>query len=195
MSTATTAIQTALMTPRAKSDAMRAQQQPTHQAPFLIPMRNAPDHPSRQDPEAGRADCGTSTGRRSSTGSARIPPRPGASLPSGCDPRRPTRGRGAAGLPRARRQRRRRLPRRSTWPDSRHEHHGRQPVPAHPGEQRHRRGHRWEHHRRHHDNPHTDEPAERPQTVHGPLSIPRISWIVHHHPTPASAKRTTTNVR
>ena len=31
---------------------MRAQQQPTHQAPFLIPMRTGPDHPSRHDPRS-----------------------------------------------------------------------------------------------------------------------------------------------
>ena len=50
MSPATMAIQVTLMTPRAKSDAIRAQQQPTHHAPFLAPMRTAPDHPSRHDP-------------------------------------------------------------------------------------------------------------------------------------------------
>ena len=52
MRPATIAIQIGLMTPRANSDAIRAQQQPTHQAPFLIPMRSAPDHPSRHDPRS-----------------------------------------------------------------------------------------------------------------------------------------------
>jgi hypothetical protein len=50
MSPATTAIQVTLMTPNAKSEAIRAQQQPTHQAPFSTPMRSAPDHPPRHDP-------------------------------------------------------------------------------------------------------------------------------------------------
>src|SRR5215471_13210790 len=50
MSPAMTAIHVMLMTPSAKSDAMRAQQQPTHQAPFLTPIRSAPDGPSRQEP-------------------------------------------------------------------------------------------------------------------------------------------------
>src|SRR5437763_8648173 len=39
-----------LMTPSAKSDAISAQQQPTHQAPFFRPMRSAPAQPSRQEP-------------------------------------------------------------------------------------------------------------------------------------------------
>ena len=39
-----------LMTPSAKSDAISAQQQPTHQAPFLAPIRSAPAGPSRQEP-------------------------------------------------------------------------------------------------------------------------------------------------
>ena len=34
-----------------------------------------------------------------------------------------------------------------------------------------------------------------PRPVHGPLSMPRICWIVHHQPTPAGAMRTTTNAR
>ena len=50
MSPATTAIHTTLMIPNAKSDAMSAQQQPTHQAPFLAPIRSAPDQPSRHEP-------------------------------------------------------------------------------------------------------------------------------------------------
>ena len=45
---ATTAIQVMLMTPSAKSDAIRAQQHPTHQAPFLMPIRTAPDRPPLQ---------------------------------------------------------------------------------------------------------------------------------------------------
>src|SRR5215510_15695786 len=52
MSPATTAIHVTLMTPNAKSDAMRAQQQPTHQAPFLAPIWSAPDGPSRQEPSS-----------------------------------------------------------------------------------------------------------------------------------------------
>ena len=38
MRPATTAIHTTLMIPNAKSDAISAQQQPTHQAPFLVPI-------------------------------------------------------------------------------------------------------------------------------------------------------------
>jgi hypothetical protein len=34
---------------RANSGAMRAQQRPTYEAPFLTPMRSGPDHPSRHD--------------------------------------------------------------------------------------------------------------------------------------------------
>ena len=45
MSPATTAIQTTLMTPSAKSDAIRAQQQPMHQAPCLVPIWSAPVRP------------------------------------------------------------------------------------------------------------------------------------------------------
>src|SRR5712691_4275137 len=47
---ATIAIQTTLMIPSAKNDAISAQQQPTHQPPFFSPMRSAPDQPSRQEP-------------------------------------------------------------------------------------------------------------------------------------------------
>ena len=50
MSPATTAIQTTLMTPSAKSDAIRAQQQPMHQAPCLVPIWSAPVRPLRQEP-------------------------------------------------------------------------------------------------------------------------------------------------
>src|SRR5213593_1210360 len=50
ISPATTAIQMTLMIPSAKNDAISAQQQPTHQAPFFMPMRSAPDQPSRQEP-------------------------------------------------------------------------------------------------------------------------------------------------
>ena len=39
-----------LITPSAKSDAISAQQQPTHQAPCLAPISTAPDRPSRQEP-------------------------------------------------------------------------------------------------------------------------------------------------
>ena len=34
-----------------------------------------------------------------------------------------------------------------------------------------------------------------PSPVHGPLSMPRICWSVHHHPSAASATRTTTSTR
>ena len=50
MRPATTAIQTMLKMPNANSAAIRAQQQPTHQAPLLAPIRRAPDGPSRQEP-------------------------------------------------------------------------------------------------------------------------------------------------
>src|ERR1700755_271019 len=50
MSPATTAVHARLMTPSANSDAISAQQQPTHQAPFFAPIRPAPDAPSRQPP-------------------------------------------------------------------------------------------------------------------------------------------------
>jgi hypothetical protein len=49
---ATTAIHGTLITPRANSDAIKAQQQPTHQAPFFIPIYRAPNSPSRQDPRS-----------------------------------------------------------------------------------------------------------------------------------------------
>ena len=45
MSPATTAIQTRLITPSANSDAISAQQQPTHQAPCRTPIRSAPEAP------------------------------------------------------------------------------------------------------------------------------------------------------
>ncbi len=45
-----TAIHVMLMIPNAKSEAMSAQQQPTHQAPFFAPIRSAPARPSRQLP-------------------------------------------------------------------------------------------------------------------------------------------------
>src|SRR3954468_10652043 len=47
---ATNAIQTMLISPSAKSDTIRAQQQPTHQAPCLTPISSAPRGPSRQAP-------------------------------------------------------------------------------------------------------------------------------------------------
>ena len=52
MIAATTAIQVTLMTPKANSEAIKAQQQPTHHAPFVAPMRSAPDQPSRHDPRS-----------------------------------------------------------------------------------------------------------------------------------------------
>ena len=39
-----------LMTPSANSEAIRAQQQPTHHKPFLIPIRSEPVGPSRHEP-------------------------------------------------------------------------------------------------------------------------------------------------
>ena len=50
MSPATTAIQTMLITPSAKSDAINAQQQPIHDAPCLAPIWSAPESPLRQEP-------------------------------------------------------------------------------------------------------------------------------------------------
>ena len=50
ISPAMNAIHAMLMTPSAKSDAMSAQQQPTHQAPCIAPIRKDPDRPSRHDP-------------------------------------------------------------------------------------------------------------------------------------------------
>ena len=50
MSPATIAIQTMLITPSAKSDAMSAQQQPIHQAPCRAPIWSAPERPLRQEP-------------------------------------------------------------------------------------------------------------------------------------------------
>src|SRR6059058_4665990 len=50
MMPATNAIQGMLITPSANSDAISAQQQPTHHAPFFVPIRTAPDSPSRHDP-------------------------------------------------------------------------------------------------------------------------------------------------
>src|SRR4029450_9580781 len=50
MMPATSAIHETLMTPRANSEAINAQQHPTHQAPFLAPIRTAPERPSRQEP-------------------------------------------------------------------------------------------------------------------------------------------------
>src|SRR4051812_4003215 len=41
-----------LITPRANSDAISAQQQPTHHRPFLIPMRTDPVGPSRHEPSS-----------------------------------------------------------------------------------------------------------------------------------------------
>src|SRR6266567_2552058 len=38
------------MIPSAKNEAMSAQQQPTHQAPFWAPIRSAPNRPSRHEP-------------------------------------------------------------------------------------------------------------------------------------------------
>jgi hypothetical protein len=38
------------MMPIAKSAAISAQQQPTHQAPCFVPMRAAPERPLRHDP-------------------------------------------------------------------------------------------------------------------------------------------------
>src|SRR3954452_21290267 len=52
MRPATNAIQETLITPRAKRDAISAQQQPTHQAPFFAPIRTAPSMPSRHDPSS-----------------------------------------------------------------------------------------------------------------------------------------------
>ena len=47
---ATNAIHVTLITPRANSEAISAQQQPTHQAPFRTPIRTAPSRPSRHEP-------------------------------------------------------------------------------------------------------------------------------------------------
>src|SRR6187397_693013 len=52
ISPATTAIQVTLITPSAKSDAISAQQQPTHHAPLPTPIRNVPAHPERQEPSS-----------------------------------------------------------------------------------------------------------------------------------------------
>src|SRR3954470_21196677 len=49
ISPATNAIQATLMIPSANSAAMRAQQQPTHQAPWAAPIRRAPVDPFRQE--------------------------------------------------------------------------------------------------------------------------------------------------
>src|SRR5581483_9738442 len=48
ISPAMTTIHKTLMMPRANRDAMRAQQQPRHHAPFFSPIRTPPSHPSRQ---------------------------------------------------------------------------------------------------------------------------------------------------
>src|SRR5262245_43694584 len=55
---ATTAIQTRLMTPSAKSDAISAQQQPMHHAACLVPIRSPPTLPSRQLPSRKPSEIG-----------------------------------------------------------------------------------------------------------------------------------------
>jgi hypothetical protein len=50
MSPATIAIPMTLMTPNANSDPTRAQQQPTHQAPFLSRVCRPPNTPSHHEP-------------------------------------------------------------------------------------------------------------------------------------------------
>src|SRR6476646_2121433 len=52
MMTATNAIHVTLITPSANSDAIRAQQQPTHQAPLRIPILSAPVRPPRHEPRS-----------------------------------------------------------------------------------------------------------------------------------------------
>src|SRR3954466_11522910 len=52
MRAATNAIHATLITPSANSDAMSAQQHPTHQAPFFVPIRSAPTDPSRHEPSS-----------------------------------------------------------------------------------------------------------------------------------------------
>ena len=42
------AIQPRLITPSANSAAISAQQQPTHQPPWMTPIRSAPSRPGRQ---------------------------------------------------------------------------------------------------------------------------------------------------
>src|SRR5947207_15850012 len=41
-----------LMIPSANNDAIKAQQQPTHQAPLRRPITTAPDGPARHDPRS-----------------------------------------------------------------------------------------------------------------------------------------------
>ena len=50
MIAATNAIHAMLMTPSAKSDAMSAQQQPTHHAPWRAPICSEPARPPRHAP-------------------------------------------------------------------------------------------------------------------------------------------------
>jgi hypothetical protein len=49
MNAAMSAIHPMLMTPRARSAAIRAQQQPTHHMPCSTPMRRAPALPGRHE--------------------------------------------------------------------------------------------------------------------------------------------------
>src|SRR5215475_4340013 len=52
ISAETNAIQTMLMIPSAKSDAISAQQQPAHHAPFLTPIAYEPRRPERHEPRS-----------------------------------------------------------------------------------------------------------------------------------------------
>ena len=61
---ATTAIHTRLITPSAKSEAISAQQHPTHQAPWRVPIRSAPPARRARSRAGSRAGSGTCRGRR-----------------------------------------------------------------------------------------------------------------------------------
>ena len=195
ISPATTAIHARLITPSANSEAISAQQQPTHQAPWRAPISAPPRRPSRHEPseeperaaalaEADVLQRRQLVDRRDERASRRRPSAPPgprrrrrpATAPATAERERPDRAPDeevAAGED-ERRQRRRSL---------RHLARRARPSARPTGT--------------------SSPPSSRPRrrgtsrasrgSVHGPPSMPCIWSAVHHQPTPASANSSATS--
>ena len=148
------------MTPSAKSEAMSAQQQPTHHAPWRMPIRTEPARPSRQEPSRNPRGLRHSEAevleRRQVVGRGGEERRGGDPAPRAVPGQNVT-GDPATGPRDGERGR----------PDGSpgHEVTGaeqkrRRAILRHARVQRDRRRDRREHHRGHHHDPHAEEPAE-----------------------------------
>ena len=175
------------MTPSANRDAISAQQQPTHQAPFFAPIRSAPGPAAapgaEQEAERAAAFPEADVLERRQLIDGRDEERRAGDPPARAIPGEHVAGDRAPGKPDRERERPDRSPREEIARRE-EERRKRRALSGHARIERDRRRDRREHHRGHHHDPDAEEPAQRSET--GPRAVVHAPHLVERPP-PADA--------